>query len=483
VTLARRLLASAEAISNGSEGGLARSLEDARSGFREAVASSPAGRRTLELVEVVVANLVGILSDGLLGAPDGLRAIDHLDYREWLTLHGIDAAALGSPLLRGMYDLTFAYQAGDPCRPRFSAGLGLQLATRMLLGYSGGLFWKMRAGMGETIFAPLYEVLRRRGVEFRFFHRVDSLHVGSDGRSIESIDIGVQAHPMCGPAGYEPLVDFGGLPCWPPAPMASQLTRPELVEGVNLESFSSARQDAGRVTLRAGEDFDAVVFGISLGMVPHICGELIERSPAWSAMVSNLGTVATQSLQLWLRADERQLGWSGEAGDVVSGFTEPFDTWASMSHLLEFEDWPEADRPESVAYFCSPYDSELPTSDDAASNTVLAHAREFLDRDVKALWPGAVGPDGFRWELLCGAGDGDALKAQYWKANVDPSDQYVQSLPGSDRFRLRPGDTGFDNLAIAGDWTDCGLNAGCLEAATLSGQLAAAAISERASRR
>jgi uncharacterized protein with NAD-binding domain and iron-sulfur cluster len=200
-------------------------------------------------------------------------------------------------------------------------------------------------------------------------------------------------------------------------------------------------------------------------------------------MVRNLGTVATQSLQLWLRADERQLGWSGEAGDVVSGFTEPFDTWASMSHLLDFEDWPEADRPESVAYFCSPYDSELPTSDDAASNTVLAHAREFLDRDVKALWPGAVGPDGFRWELLCGAGDGDALKAQYWKANVDPSDQYVQSLPGSDRFRLRPGDTGFDNLAIAGDWTDCGLNAGCLEAATLSGQLAAAAISERASRR
>ena len=61
-------------------------------------------------------------------------------------------------------------------------------------------------------------------------------------------------------------------------------------------------------------------------------------------------------------------------------------------------------------------------------------------------------------------------------ANVDPSDRYVQSLPGTDRYRLRPDESGYDNLVLAGDWTDCGLNAGCIEAATLSGLQAANAV-------
>ncbi len=47
---------------------------------------------------------------------------------------------------------------------------------------------------------------------------------------------------------------------------------------------------------------------------------------------------------------------------------------------------------------------------------------------------------------------------------------------GSGRYRIAPGRTGFDNLAIAGDWTACGLDAGCLEAATRSGVLAARAV-------
>ena len=68
------------------------------------------------------------------------------------------------------------------------------------------------------------------------------------------------------------------------------------------------------------------------------------------------------------------------------------------------------------------------------------------------------------------------LDDQYWRANVDPSDLYVQSLPGTDQYRLKPGSTGFDNLVVAGDWTDSGLNAGCVEAATRSGQLAAQAV-------
>jgi uncharacterized protein with NAD-binding domain and iron-sulfur cluster len=60
--------------------------------------------------------------------------------------------------------------------------------------------------------------------------------------------------------------------------------------------------------------------------------------------------------------------------------------------------------------------------------------------------------------------------------NIDPSDRYVQSLPGSDQYRLRPDESGYDNLVLAGDWTDCGMNAGCIEAAVMSGLQAANAV-------
>jgi uncharacterized protein with NAD-binding domain and iron-sulfur cluster len=66
------------------------------------------------------------------------------------------------------------------------------------------------------------------------------------------------------------------------------------------------------------------------------------------------------------------------------------------------------------------------------------------------------------------------------RANTDPSDRYVQSLPGSAAHRLRADDSGLANLALAGDWVDTGLNAGCIEAATLGGLQAANAVLGRA---
>ena len=68
------------------------------------------------------------------------------------------------------------------------------------------------------------------------------------------------------------------------------------------------------------------------------------------------------------------------------------------------------------------------------------------------------------------------MATQHVSVNIDPSDRYVQSVPGSDAYRLRPDESGYDNLVLAGDWTDCGLNAGCIEAAVMSGLEAANAI-------
>jgi uncharacterized protein with NAD-binding domain and iron-sulfur cluster len=465
-------------------GTLHRALRTLRDGFQSVIGGDPASRRMWELIDLVTTNLRGIIADRLLTHADGLAAINDVDYRQWLRRHGAAPETVDCAIVRGMYDLVFAYEDGDPGRPRFAAGLGLELATRMLLGHRGAIFWKMQAGMGEVVFAPLYQVLARRGVEFRFFHRVDNLRLGDAGASIAAIELGRQAEVTAGAGNYRPLVDVGGLPCWPDRPLIDQLVDGDAVHDAPLESHWCERDDRGSTTLVAGEDFDVAVFAISLGMIPYVCRELIERSPRWRAMVERVGTVATQSFQIWLRDDERALGWPGPEGVTLSGFAEPFDTWASMNHLLSREQWPSEERPRTIAYFCSALGGSPVSAADAAgaSETVRAAAIRFLETDLPALWPGAVDASGaFRWERLVGAdGEGaERFDGQYWRANVDPSDRYVQSLPGTDSYRLPPGDTGFDNLVVAGDWTDCGLNAGCVEAATRSGILAARAVAGR----
>ena len=107
---------------------------------------------------------------------------------------------------------------------------------------------------------------------------------------------------------------------------------------------------------------------------------------------------------------------------------------------------------------------------------VRARTVDFLRREVGHLWPNAVVDGDFRWDLLCGddAAIGDVrLGGQYVRANVDPSERYVLSVPGSGRYRLRADESGYANLVLAGDWTDSGLNAGCIEGAVVSGVQAA----------
>jgi uncharacterized protein with NAD-binding domain and iron-sulfur cluster len=72
----------------------------------------------------------------------------------------------------------------------------------------------------------------------------------------------------------------------------------------------------------------------------------------------------------------------------------------------------------------------------------------------------------------------NAFDSQYWTANVNPSDRYVLAPPGSLKYRISPLDNTYDNLTIAGDWTACGFTEGCVEAAVMSGRLAAHALAK-----
>ncbi len=442
-----------------------------RDGTRTIVLADPGARRTWQLVDLVATNLRGMIVDGLLSGT-GYERIDHLDYREWLAMHGAATETLDSPIVRGMYDLTFAYAEGDRAKPRFAAGLGLQLAGRMLFDFKGSIFWRMQAGMGEIVFAPIYEALARRGVEFRFFRRLDRLSVSGD-RSIESIHLTRQADLAPGRSRYQPLVRVQGLPCWPSRPLLDQLDEDP---GDQLESHWDDAGGTGVERLVAGADFDVAVLAVSLGMVPYVASELVAADRRWRSMVEGVATVATRSAQLWLNGTESELGWPGPPGVTLSGFGSTFDTWASMSHLLPRETWPASGPPRSIAYLCGAMPDADPARGDEVVRTTLTR---FLEDEVGALWPGTRDSSGFAWEMLWddqGRSGRDRVSGQYFRANLDPSDRYVQSLPGSGKHRLAPGRTGFDNLVVAGDWTACGLDAGCVESATRSGVLAARAI-------
>jgi uncharacterized protein with NAD-binding domain and iron-sulfur cluster len=198
--------------------------------------------------------------------------------------------------------------------------------------------------------------------------------------------------------------------------------------------------------------------------------------------------VATQAVQLWFSRDAAGLGWPMPGG-LFGAYQEPLDTWADMTHLLARESWP-AGLVHSIAYACGPLKDTRPMPDpftDPAypaeqERRVHEEALQFLRGQVAPLWPGATDPQnpaGVNWDLLvdpAGAAGERRLEAQYWRANVDPSERYVMSVKGSTQYRLPADGSGFANLYLAGDWVATGLGAGCVEAATMAGLAAARAI-------
>jgi uncharacterized protein with NAD-binding domain and iron-sulfur cluster len=448
-------------------------------------------RKVWILLHLGVATVIGMIEDDVL--IDGFEAIDQYDLTEWLQRHGAtDREVWWSAPIRGIYDGVFGFAGGNTDHPNLAAGTALRGSLRLFLDYKGAFCWKMQAGMGDTVFTPLYEVLKRRGVKFKFFHRVENLRLSEDGQYIDAIDMTLQATVAKGE--YRPLIK--DLRCWPSKPDYAQLEEGEQLKAqqIDLESPWSKWSGKKLPPLKRGEHFDEVVLGIPLGVLPYICRELIAAKPdRWGKMVENVKTVPTQAFQLWLRRDIRQLGWVAEEPAIVASYVEPLDTWADMSQLIEREDWP-GDVVKNISYFCGPLEETEPMpppfsfSDFPERQRLRAKASalDFLKTNIRPLWPRAtISPDSdvLNWDLLVapeGVQGEDRFDYQYWRANADPSEHYVLSVKGSTQHRLRSDDSKFDNLFLAGDWTSTGLNVGCVEAAVMSGMQAAQGIRARA---
>lgn len=357
--------------------------------------------------------------------------MDEHDLRGWLRRHGASTSTVRSPVVRAFYDMAFAYPDGvaDDARGSVAAGAALRSILRLLFTYRGAPMWQLRHGMGDTVFVPMYETLRRRGVRFEFFHRTDRLEPSPDGSRIDRVAttrLRASAHD------YEPLLDVQNMPVWPSEP----------------------RSDAGPPTsatrmLERGRDFDDVVLAIPSGALRPILTDVARIHRDVATMLEHSHTVATKAAQLWLAYPlPSEL-------HVVTGTPGPFATAANLSEVLDAEAWSGPKRPRGLAYLVD----TMPTPDD--------------DQNAERL----VAADVQRWcevaaEPILGRAP-QQVSPPYVRANVHGWERYVLSLPGTTKHRIAPDGTRIGNLRLAGDWVKTSINGGSVEAAFESAQAAA----------
>ena len=430
------------------------------------------------VVDTGVSTIAGIVKDGVL--EHGFDVVNGEDWAVWLRRHGAREVTIGrtpaerSPALRAVYDVAFAYPGGDIDAADCAAGTATSDLLRLAFSYRGSIMYKMQAGMGDVVFAPLYEVLLRRGVRFEFFHAVTALHPGGNG--VDSIEVVRQVELAEHVLSYDPLVPVKGLPCWPSEPDWKQLE--PAGQGVDFEAELNPLGRTPR-TLERGRDFDEVVLGIPVGALPDLCPELMARDDRFRRGIESGVTVRTQAFQLWTDRDASELGWEFDENSVAGCYVEPLDTFCDMTHLLPRESWLPTDGTKSIGYFCGVLDDRPGETHAQATDRAKQNAIEFVEHDLGVLWPDARTPRAFDWSVLVdrNGGTGPArFDSQYWRANTSPWERYVLTPAGTVEHRLPSGDSGFANLKLAGDWTRNGVDGGCVEAAVISGMDAARAI-------
>ena len=474
-------------------------------------------RRACILIDFAATVLVGFAKDDIIHK--GYASIDEIDCDEWLKRHHATEVTRRSPIAIGTPNITYNFPRGDMSRgARMSAAAFLQW-TFGLIGHGGSAVISFTAGSGESILAPLYRALKEKGVRFEFFHKVKELKLDSTKKTIDSVDIEVQA-TIRGGGEYQPL--FGpvkGLWCWPSAPLYGQLNEGAALEAanppVNLESWWTTWSGKTTKTLRAGKDFDRLILGISIGGLKFICDDLIgdtNNTPVpplgnyqsrWAAMIDKIETVQTQAMQLWfkepMKSYLRDVRLPPSEAWVSGNYSLPISGQEDLSLLLSREDWgPQG--PKGVFYFCGPMtDSGVPLATchdfpEQQHERVRAQCIQYLEATAGPVLPGAstnikpsppATPSSLDFaHLYTGPTGGSStsnegeerFRFQFWRANIDPTERYVTTQPGGAKYRLEAEQSGYLNLALAGDWIDTGLNVGSVEGAVMGGMLAARVI-------
>ena len=441
---------------------------------------------TLDTFAAIVAGISrDIYRDGRI-----LADLDELDLRDWLLQHGADPRFIKTnPSVRFVYNSAFSFEGGDHTRPRIAAGAALKGILRVFMTGKGSLAFRMTSGMGDIVFGPLYEVLKKRGVKFEFFHRVDKLELRDDAHgkpSVARIQMTRQVKVRANQASaYHPLVNIKNLPSWPDRPLYDQIHNggalaQAVAGGLNLEDPTARWDEQEDIVLESDRDFDQVVMGIPVAALKAICPALerhAEIGNRWRTMLNGVSTTATQAFQLWFHENLEHLHWAGRS-PIFGTYVDPIDTYVDMTPALVREE--RLGRPiKSLAYFCGVIDDQSRETWGDAQARATRNAIRHLTRRCDHIWPAAFQNGQFNWSLLADAGgdsDEERFASQYSRANVLPSERYTLALPGTTKLRLAPNESGCSNLWLAGDWTANPINLGCVEATVMSGLLAARAM-------
>ena len=261
--------------------------------------------------------------------------IDRWDFREWLGRFGAAPETQSSPLVRIIYDAAFSYRNGGVSNPvtkrldgaEMGAGTVLRIMLLMAFTYKHAFYFKMRAGMGDIIAAPLYEVLRRAGVRFKFFHRLTEVTVddkAAGGPRASEVRIEERVRTRAGEE-YRPLEVVGSLLTWPSKPDPRQFEEADYADACNADRYLHTPPRSPVVhTLRAGIDFDVAILAIPPACLRFIGGNLVQEGERLAAAPATAGdprarwadakrleTVQTIALQLWFKLTLRDLGWRG----------------------------------------------------------------------------------------------------------------------------------------------------------------------------
>jgi uncharacterized protein with NAD-binding domain and iron-sulfur cluster len=414
-------------------------------------------RRIVELIDLASAILDGtreLMNDCTCRQHgrrcDCLDKLNSQDLREWLKKHGWHDE--NDAIVRGFYAGLFALEG------ELAAGVGLRAMLRVLFDYEGALVYRMQSGMGEVVVAPIYQALRKRNVRFHFLERLTKLEVAD--RRVTRLHF-----ERLGQLGtdYEPFKTLqtlhGVLEYFPTTPpKGARLPTPPRGEKHGMHRRWPTKGTGEPVAIGRG---DWVILAIPPQVLKRVASALKAHAP-WRAFLNGPTATASRPIaaaQIW-QTKPPDCPAHRIRGAVAAGHQPPLEVWADTSHVLSYEGFPH--EAYELDYLCGPRPGSSAVTQDAELLRVDAEVDSWLMREGK---------------YMLGRTFDRSLEAErYIAASLEPSDQYVLSLPGTIAHRIRPDNTGFTNLRVAGDWVKNGLDCGCVESAVTGGRMAAESI-------
>ena len=398
------------------------------------------------------------------------------------------------------YSEIMSYTNANIHKPDMEAGTALIMCLPLYFCCKGPFYWDQEAGLGDAIFAPIYEVLKRRGVHFKFFHKVEELVLNNNSKLVEEIRMTEQVRLLT--EEYHPLVNVKGLPSWPNEPKYEEIISQEAYllqeHNIDLECFwtnwsrvyeESYEHPIPAVILKRGKDFDIIVYGIPVDSLASLCAELLNKSPSLRAANEHIGRVPSSIFQLWGTPDLDPSPSPSFKNRMLDAKQRKCYVAFHFDDALRSEDWnTQGLDPKHllyIVYMPNISHSEIPLRNNTSfPEEMMKEMKDFymqiLPEVLRSRSPNSFQDGIFNWTVLTDPENRTGVErfdSQYVRLNMNPSDLYTQTLTNTSQYRITTDGAGFDNIYFTGDWVENGLNYGSIETAITSGLLTSKAIS------